>query len=47
MNNETVRVYLLLDAEGNAVNSVLWDGETPYTLEEGQRLVPAEQEPTP
>ena len=32
--------YVVLDFTGTAVNTILWDGVTHYTLEEGFSLIP-------
>lgn len=34
--------YIVVDADGYAVNVVLWDGETPLTLPDGHRLLAEE-----
>jgi len=35
--------YVFLDAAGVAVNIILWDGVSSYSLEEGYSLMPEEE----
>lgn len=32
-------IYQVVDSEGNVINSIVWDGVTPYTPPDGATLV--------
>ena len=32
--------YVLIDADGNPVNTIVWDGEMDFTLGDGESLIP-------